>query len=283
MKKRLLLISSAALVALMIISTPKDVAISNSGGAPAGHTGSPADGMTCAMSGCHTGSPVVAVPGIITSNVPTNGYAPGQTYAITATVSQTGITQFGFQISPQATNGQLRGTLAITSPGTTKIVSTKYVTHTSGGISAPSNTKTWSFNWTAPVAGTGAVTFYGAFNYSNNLGSSAGDLIRTSTLIIPEDLSSGIAAYEDDVLQLTCWPNPASEKFLLGMQLATGNFTRVSLVDLRGASVASLYEGQLAAGSHKLELSLPASITKGLYLVRVESGNSASMTRLVRL
>jgi hypothetical protein len=283
MKKRILLFSATLLVTFIIISVPRQQAISNNSGAPAAHTGSPADGMTCAMSGCHTGSAVAAIPGIITSNVPANGYIPGQTYAITATVTQAGINKFGFQISPQSTTGLLRGTLAITSPTTTKIVSSKYVTHTSGGTAATSNTRTWSFNWTAPVAGTGAVTFYGAFNYANGNSTSSGDQIKTSTLVIPEDLSSGIAANENDPLFLTCWPNPVQERFILGMQLATDAFTRVTLCDLRGAIAANLFEGQLATGAHKLQLSVPSTVSKGLYFVRVETGNVSSVTRMVKL
>jgi hypothetical protein len=56
-----------------------------------------------------------------------------------------------FQISPQAVNGALQGQLIITSPNTTKIVSTKYVTHTASGTSGTGG-KTWSFDWVAPVA-----------------------------------------------------------------------------------------------------------------------------------
>lgn len=283
MKRRLLLIAAACLVAIMIISIPQQPAVSNSSGAPAAHTGSPADGMTCAMSGCHTGSAVVVVPGIITSTVPVTGYIPGQVYTITATVSQTGINKFGFQISPQSPTGLLRGTLAITSPTTTKIVSTKYVTHTSGGTAATANSRTWSFNWTAPVAGTGSVTFYGAFNYTNSSNSSSGDLIRTSTLVLPEDLSSGIASNDNDPLQLTCWPNPVRENFILGLELTTNAYTKITLVDLRGALVSGLHEGELAPGAHKLSLDVPSGIESGLYFVRVETGETASVVRLLKL
>jgi hypothetical protein len=283
MKRRLLLIAAASLVAIMIVSIPKQHAVSNASGAPAAHTGSPADGMTCAMSGCHTGSAVVVVPGVITSTVPVTGYIPGQVYTITATVSQAGINKFGFQISPQSTTGLLRGTLAITSPTTTKIVSTKYVTHTAGGTAASSNSRTWSFNWTAPVAGTGSVTFYGAFNYANSNNNSSGDLIRTSTLVIPEDLSSGIASNDNDPLQLTCWPNPVRENFILGLQLTANAYTKVSLVDMRGALVSDLHEGDLSPGAHKLSLNVPAGIESGLYFVRVETGDAASVLRMMKL
>ncbi|MBC7412670.1 MAG: T9SS type A sorting domain-containing protein, partial [Bacteroidia bacterium] len=46
-------------------------------------------------------------------------------------------------------------------------------------------TKSWSFDWTAPATNIGSVTFYGAFNGSNNNGSSTGDIIYTTTLVVP--------------------------------------------------------------------------------------------------
>jgi hypothetical protein len=129
-------------------------AISEPTGSPASNTGSPADGTTCAES-CHGGSAVTQA-GLITSNIPTAGYTPGTTYTITATISGTG--KKGFQVSPQNTSGTLLGSLIAGSGN--KIVGTKYVTHSSAKTTS---TATWTFQWIAPAAGTGAVTFYGAF------------------------------------------------------------------------------------------------------------------------
>jgi hypothetical protein len=50
-------------------------------GAPPSKTGSPGDGSNCTE--CHGGTPST-VAGWITSNIPVNGYTPGQTYQITA-------------------------------------------------------------------------------------------------------------------------------------------------------------------------------------------------------
>ena len=146
-------------------------AISIPTGAPAGNTGSPSDGTTCAQS-CHGGSPTAQL-GMITSNIPTSGYTPGSTYTITATV--TGAGDKGFQISPQNISGTLLGSL-IAGTGS-KIVGVKYITHTSPKTT---NTATWTFQWIAPIAGTGNVTFYGAFAITKYD-------IRTSTLTVNEN------------------------------------------------------------------------------------------------
>ena len=145
-------------------------AISEPTGSPASNTGSPADGTTCAES-CHGGSAVTQA-GLITSNIPTAGYTPGTTYTITATISGSG--KKGFQVSPQNTAGTLLGSLIAGSGN--KIVGTKYVTHSSAKTAT---TATWTFQWIAPAAGTGAVTFYGAFAITTNS-------TKKSTLVVNE-------------------------------------------------------------------------------------------------
>ncbi len=146
-----------ALTAIILFSS---FSMNYPSGSPVAKTGSPGDGSDC--SSCHGGTATVTA-GLITSNIPVAGYTPGQTYQITATNTLTGSGKYGFEVSPQNAGGTQLGTLAA---GTaSKLVGgTKYVTQST----ASSSTHIWTFNWTAPVAGTGAVTFYGAFarNYS---------------------------------------------------------------------------------------------------------------------
>jgi len=131
------------------------------GGAPAGYTGSPGDGKDCSQ--CHNNSPATTT-GWITSTIPAGGYVAGQTYQITATNNITGSGKYGFEISPQNAAGALLGTLTAGSNSHLVGTGNKYITQSS----ASSSLKTWTFSWTAPSAGTGNVTFYGAFarNYS---------------------------------------------------------------------------------------------------------------------
>jgi hypothetical protein len=124
-------------------------------GAPPAKTGSPGDGSNCTE--CHGGT-ATTVSGWITSNIPADGYTPGQVYQITANNQITGSGKFGFEVSPQNVAGDLLGTL--TAGANNQLVgANKYVTHTN----ANTTISTWTFSWTAPAAGTGQVTFYGAF------------------------------------------------------------------------------------------------------------------------
>jgi large repetitive protein len=147
--------SSLILVSAIFILLLSSFAVLYPTGAPAGYTGSPFDGKNCTQ--CHGGTATTST-GWITSNIPAGGYVAGQTYQITATNSITGTGKFGFEVSPQNATGTLLGTLAAGS-GSQLVGSNKYVTHSN----ASSSLSSWTFNWTAPSAGTGNVTFYGAF------------------------------------------------------------------------------------------------------------------------
>jgi len=52
---------------------------------------------------------------------------------------------------------------------------------------------TWSFDWEAPVAGTGDITFYGAFIQAGYpMGSNMGDFYSSTTLSASEFLATEI-------------------------------------------------------------------------------------------
>lgn len=173
MKKKLLLLISA----IMIVVAMSAYESFYPTGAPAGYTGSPGDGQNCTS--CHGGTATTS-PGWITSDIPGSGYVPGETYQITATNSLTGDgKKYGFEVSPQSTSGTLLGTLAA-GTGSQLVGGGKYVTHSLATLT----TNSWTFSWTAPAAGTGSVTFYGAFARGNP------GLVTLSTLTVNEALSA---------------------------------------------------------------------------------------------
>lgn len=282
MHKKLLLFSFVCLVAAGIVSSTLNTAHSNESGAPTGNTGSPADNKTCAQESCHPG-PAQAIAGAITSNVPSGGYVPGNTYTITASVSDPAVVKFGFQISPQSNTGTLLGTMALIDPSTTKFTSasSKYITHKSAGTSFPGHTATWSFSWTAPAAGTGPVTFYGAFNFTNNNDEETGDLIRTSTLTVAESIGVGIdettamAAFE-------VYPNPATDMIHLNYTLQSTNPVAISLYDVTGKKMADLLDETQESGVHARSWSL-ANYEDGVYVLTLKSGSQSFSRKLVKL
>lgn len=211
--------SLLALAVLSISISALNTAISNPTGAPAGKTGSPGDGgATCQASGCHTGTPTV-VAGIISSNVPSNGYTPGTTYTITVTTTGSG--NKGLEVSPQDLSGNLLGTM-IAGTGTKLLGGGKYLTHTTPKTGSSA---TWTFQWIAPVAGTGDVTFYGAFAVTDKA-------TKKSTLLIKEAVAITVAP------SLVSF-SPTSALAGATLTLKGTNFNNASGVSIGGANASS--------------------------------------------
>ncbi|MEI6815566.1 MAG: choice-of-anchor V domain-containing protein [Bacteroidota bacterium] len=192
MKKKITIALLAIFMAVFTYDALTNVGHTSSSGAPAGYVGAPANPNTCATGTCHGGTAVTTQAGWITSNIPASGYIGGHVYTITATATKSGVVKFGFEIGCQNTIGAPLGTIVNTSTQT-QIVGGSYITHSLTGTSG-TNSKTWTFNWIAPVSGTGTVTFYGCFNCTNNDSHDTGDIIYTSTMSASEYNNSGLDA-----------------------------------------------------------------------------------------
>jgi hypothetical protein len=268
----------------IFISGLNNQAGSNIAGAPAGYTGSPGDGgFTCATQvGCHTGAPVQPITGIITSNVPGTGYIPGFTYTITATFVRPGHARFGFEVSPQSASGAYLGTLQVTNSTETQIVGAKYITHRTGGITG-SGSRIWTFNWKAPVAGTGNVTFYGCFNATNSSNTALGDSICSSTLVVTEDPHTGIQEHTSLEGTLAVFPNPVAVNALITLNYTLKETTSVSvrITDLSGKLIEETLPAKRTEGPQAEQILLPANTTPGIYLVSLQAGNDSQTKRIV--
>ena len=243
-----------------------------SSGVPPGYCGDPAGGnFTCF--GCHSDAAAIPIAGLITSNVPIQGYTPNNTYTITAAIMGAGHTRFGFEISPQNTLGNFLGTLVTTS-SETQIVGTGYITHTSTGTNG-SGSKTWTFNWTAPAPGTGNVTFYGAFNVTNADNGTSGDTIYTSTLVIPE-IVAGIANLSSNEQKISVFPNPFSTQTTLQTDNLLNNAT-LTVDNCFGQTVAQIknLSGQTITFNR-------SNLPSGVYFVRLtEENKTIAVDKLV--
>ncbi|MBI3652298.1 MAG: hypothetical protein HY231_14850 [Acidobacteria bacterium] len=170
-----------------------------SSGPPGGNTGAPGD-LTCAVSGCHGGTPNSG-PGQFTITGLPARYDPGMTYQVTVSHSTTDTTRlrWGFQLTVLNASNAKAGELANNS-GLTTILDNdgrdgnrQYIEHNlSGTFAGQSNGASWTLNWTAPAANIGPITFYAAGNQANNNNNNTGDQIYTTSLTInPPAASSG--------------------------------------------------------------------------------------------
>jgi hypothetical protein len=224
--------------------------LKSSGGSPAGYTNSPGDGQNC--SHCMGGT-AVTVTGWITSNIPASGYVTGSTYTISVTASGSG--DKGFQVSPQDATGNLIGTLAA-GAGSKLTGSGKYVTH---DAAQSGDSFTWNFQWTAPAAGVGAITFYGSI--------AVGKLnTKTTTLTVSQ---STVGISEQKQPEISVFPNPAHQSVTITFPVNESGNVKMDLINFKGESVLNFMQESVKAGEFNRTFSVDQPA--GVYLLRIRS------------
>lgn len=279
MKKLLLVLSILVSIVSLMAFSGGGHETNSTGGAPAGFAGDPAGGNATCRS-CHSGPTAATIAGIITSNIPPGGYTPSATYTITANFVRAGHTKFGFQISPQNTSGVQKGTMANISGTQLVGAGGKYITHVTGSTTG-SGSKTWNFLWTAPAAAQGPVTFYGAFNATNNSGSDLGDSIFKSTLVVTENMAS-VNSYEKNNFSLSAYPNPATDVLNLKFVLEERSLVEIDLFDTRGYKLGSLFSGSAMNGEVNKSYDV-SSYPKGIYFIRLNVDGNYSLQKVIKI
>ena len=172
--------------------------------------------------------------------------------------------------------GNVLGSMNEVSSETQIIGMGTYITH-SGSGNTGSGSRTWSFDWDAPTTGTGDVTFYGAFNASNNNSSNDGDSIFTSTLTVAEDLTVGLNWVENNN-ELLIFPNPVSEYFTISLHEIAEQQSMVKLFDAEGKLS---YTFNTTEGSNTDKL--PENTATGIYYLQVNSGEKTFSKKIIVL
>lgn len=177
-------------------------ALARSTGPAARLTGAPGDNQL-ACTQCHTTSPLNSGKGSL--RIVFSGgsqYTPGATYRMKVEIRDPDQVRWGFQISARlasapatAQAGDLR-----TVDGFTQVICEnaaakpcaddkpiQLLMHNAAGTrnGTPGGVD-FEFDWTAPQAGAGSVTFYAAGNAANGNGNNQGDYIYTTSLSVDE-------------------------------------------------------------------------------------------------
>lgn len=241
-----------------------------SGGSPGGKSGSPGDG-TANCTGCHAGVPQT-VGDWITTNIPEEGYTPGETYVITAQGMHEGVARFGFELTAENADGIKKGAFAVTDTDRTQITGTgNSVTHTLDGTTPSGDLATWSMNWTAPASGSGQVSFYSAFNAANGTGDTSGDVIYLSTLTADENITISVDENRLEA-QLSLYPNPATR--VLNIKLPEGSEFRI--VDVLGKVV------EVRKSTNSNERVDVSRFENGIYFVQVKHEGETHTSRFLK-
>jgi len=253
-----------------------------SSGGKAGKTGAYTEGN---CTSCHSDYAVNSGTGsiaITASPLLTNGYVPGTKYTITVTVSQTGLSLFGFDfeaLTNATTNG---GTISLLSPSTdvkTLASSTRLDAVQTGTGNNTANSHAFSFYWTAPATGSGTVTFYTAGLAANGDGDTPGDYCYTTSLALSEN-TSGIAESAASNFNFSVSPNPASSNLNVKFNLNQASTVDMNMFDITGKKVANLISDKSINGNINKSFNI-STYQKGVYFIELKINDKTSVQKIV--
>lgn len=231
----------------------------SSGNSPGKKTGSPLDGASCIQ--CHTGNEVINQDWI-TTNIPETGWITGETYTVTALATHETSTKIGFELTAE-NNTEKTGTFALLDDARSKVLfNGASVTHTGNGTAVNDGQNTWSFDWTAPDTDQGDITFYAAFNATNSNGTTSGDQIITSSLLVAQDVSS-TAVSTSETNPFRAFPNPA--KNLLFIE-SPNEIQNLRIYNLSGRNVKTIS----TINDTKMKLNIEG-LSPGMYLLKANT------------
>ena len=167
-------------VLLLLFAISTGNAFANSFGPPDSLTGSPAEG-NCTQ--CHAGNTLNTAGGSMMLTIPET-YEPNEVYTIVVNLSRTGQSRWGFEMTALDADGASAGSFAADEAENTQLSaanSKQYIKQTPiGTAQGTTDEHSWEFQWTAPDADIGPITFYAAGNAANGDFSAAGDYIYTT-------------------------------------------------------------------------------------------------------
>ncbi len=283
------IISNLCIGALMLIMLSNTYKVASTG-APIGSTGAPGE-TTCGRAGCHIGE----------NNVNTgtgkraiqiddfNGtYIPGKTYQVKVSIEQKNIERFGFSFAAINSTGISSGSIQAIETDRTQLMegsngfeSREYITYKAIGTKPYSANKgQWIFEWKAPEQYEGPVTFYTATVAANNDGTDKGDEVYTDSLVL-NGFATGLNQVNKDMTKLTVYPNPMKHNFVLSFHNKETDYTKISLLDLKGSATYTLWEGTLLNGAKTIGLDIPAELTKGIYLIQLQQKTEVYTQKII--
>lgn len=257
--------------------------VSYSSGPPAGNAGAPGNG-TCASAGCHnsfglnTGSGELSLE----TNIPQEGFLPGEKYTVTVKMLQGGGSIFGFQTLPFGETEQKGvGTIEITDTDRTKTITVSsgtYAEQTKTG-STSVDSAVWSFDWIAPEKGTGDVTIYTASLAANGNGNRQGDRVYTAQLQVSENPTASLDQL-NEIAEANLYPNPTADLLTLDLQLEEATPIRWSISDLQGKTWQT-GETSTLNGTWNTQFDL-SELPAGLYQLELKTASGRWREKIVK-
>jgi hypothetical protein len=252
-------------------------AYTNSGGSPAGHSGSPISASkTCARSGCHSGGNISSQTVQITTNIPAGGYDLNQDYTITVTAKTNGVNnqKVGFNASVENAAG-IAGTTTPSS-GTQFSFGSNFLTHTSNSNSFNSGERKWTFIWNPENKV--EATVYVAVNFANGDDGSGGDAVKTETLKL---MAKTMSVSKKLAAHFMLNTSLSGDNLMVDYVLPESGLCNMKLISIEGKNTSIQFSENQTEGKQKVVLPLN-SLSKGIYILNLSlNGTTVSNKVLV--
>ena len=101
------------------------------------------------------------------------------------------------------------------------------------------------------------------------------DYSMTNTTEFP----TTVANVNNNINAISVYPNPAIETATINFNLIEANQANVTVIDMTGKTVATIFNGNLTAGTHQFETNI-ADLATGCYFVKVQTEAGAKTIKL---
>lgn len=263
--------------AVIYLSTSFE-AITNSSGAPAGHSGSPAsNGNTCATS-CHTGTAIANQDFTITSDIPPTGFLANTSYSFTILANANGNTgaRLGFMASVE-NNGSHVGTLGNYAGGGTQNAGPNYVTHTASTILPSNGQRMWFFSWNSGE--TPAATLYVAVNFCNGNNAATGDATKAKSVSFQK---SNLSIEKLELAELKMYPNPVVSQLNVQFFAHEAGELQINIFDITGAIHQTVFNDFIPTGNFEQKIDW-SQLKSGNYLVQLNLNGKQHLQQIFKM
>ncbi len=223
---------------------------------PPAKTGAPGEGN---CTDCHTGSTQTA--NLIAHDISSDVYLAGQTYSITVSTPSNNSVN-GFEITAKDASGNLAGEF---------LASNDAQVLSNGAYAAQKQSTTsnnsWVFQWVAPSANTGSVTFYAAVNSTNANGTTSGDQVYLSSTSVTENITTSIDLKS---LNVEAFPNPLQVGQALQIRSNQSGLLNLNILDVTGKLMQSIVNQKIESQNTFM---IQHQLSKGIYLLQGQIGS----------
>ncbi len=213
------------------------------------------------------------------SGTDANGkYTPGATYTVSLAGNNGSLAKFGFQFTAMKSGNQQAGTFANMASGThAKTINGISIAEQQQSLAKTNGAFLTTFDWVAPAAGTGKVTFNGIFNAVDGNNQSTGDAVSLpASLELNESTTTGITEVNAQE-HFTLYPNPATD--MLHVKPANlSNAYSIIITDVTGKTITSIS----ASGNNAI--SIPVQhLSAGRYLLQLQQNGHTATQQWIKL